>query len=76
MERSPDALRPTVMAALNGAFAVPYVIMPIISTRVQESVGFGPLFVATGCFYLLAMGAIYLLFLRPLLRPRATAHVN
>ncbi len=68
MERTPEDLRPTVIAAINGAFAAAYLVMPLVSTRIQEDYGFAPLFVATGICYTLAICVNYLLFLR---RPAA-----
>ncbi len=65
MERTDEALRPTVIGAINGAFAAGYFLMPIVSTRIQIDYGFTPLFLMTGTFYLLAITANYWLFLRP-----------
>jgi predicted MFS family arabinose efflux permease len=64
VEQTPEALRPTVVAAMNGAFASAYFFMPLVSTTVQEDYGFAPLFVATTIFYMLATLANYLLFVR------------
>jgi hypothetical protein len=51
MERSRPAMRPVVIAMVNGAYAAGYLLAPTISTRIQQSVGFTPLFVATACCY-------------------------
>jgi MFS family permease len=64
MERTPDTLRPTVIGAVNGAFASGYFVMPIISTWVQENYGFTPLFIVAFSLYLLASLSNYLLFVR------------
>jgi hypothetical protein len=50
---------------MNGAFAAGYIVMPLVSTRIQADYGFAPLFIATGVFYTLAIAANYWLFLRP-----------
>jgi hypothetical protein len=65
MEQTEEALRPTVIGAMNGAFAAGYIVMPLVSTRIQADYGFAPLFIATGVFYALAIAANYWLFLRP-----------
>lgn len=65
MERTPEVLRPTVIAAINGSFAAGYLVMPLVSTSIQRDYGFAPLFLMTGSCYALAMVANYLLFLRP-----------
>jgi MFS family permease len=64
MGQTPEALRPTVIGAINGAFASTYLVMPLVSTTVIEHYGFAPLFVATTIFYMLATLANYLLFVR------------
>ena len=51
MERSQPAMRPVVISMVNGAYAAGYLVAPTISTRIQQSVGFTPLFVATACCY-------------------------
>jgi predicted MFS family arabinose efflux permease len=51
MERSRPAVRPVAIGLVNGAYAAGYLVAPTISTRVQQSVGFAPLFVATACCY-------------------------
>jgi MFS family permease len=75
MEQTDEALRPTVIGAMNGAFAAGYIIMPLISTRIQADYGFAPLFVATGIFYTLAIAANYWLFLRHAGAARVAAEV-
>lgn len=65
MERSPEAARPIVIGLINGSFAVGYVVGPNVSVMVQQSYGFGPLFVATAAFYACAAIANWLIFLRP-----------
>jgi MFS family permease len=64
MEHTPEALRPTVIGGINGAFAAGYLVMPVVSTIIQEQQGFAPLFLMTGTFYLLAVFANYWLFVR------------
>jgi len=75
MERTPPATRPIVIGLINGAYTVGYLVTPRISTAVQASYGFSPLFVTTCIFYSLAIFANYWLFIRPdpqrILRPRA-----
>lgn len=51
MEHSRPAVRPIAIGLVNGAYAAGYLIAPTISTSVQQSVGFAPLFVATACCY-------------------------
>ena len=51
MERSPPAVRPVAIGLVNGAYAAGYLVAPIISTSVQQDVGFAPLFIATACCY-------------------------
>jgi len=51
MERSPPAARPIAIGLVNGAYAAGYLVAPTISTSVQQTVGFAPLFVATACCY-------------------------
>lgn len=62
MERSPPAARPVVIGLVNGAYAAGYFVAPLISTSIQQRYGFGPLFIATACFYGLGAAALYLLF--------------
>lgn len=64
MERTREALRPTVIGIIGGASTVGYLFAPSVSTWVQASYGFGPLFLATGGCYLLATLATAALFLR------------
>ncbi|HEU5100599.1 MAG TPA: MFS transporter [Roseiflexaceae bacterium] len=51
MERSPAAARPIAIGLVNGAYAAGYLVAPTISTSVQQSLGFAPLFVATAICY-------------------------
>jgi len=51
MERSRPAVRPVAIGLVNGAYAAGYLVAPTISTSVQQSAGFAPLFVATACCY-------------------------
>jgi hypothetical protein len=51
MERSQPAVRPVAIGLVNGAYAAGYLIAPTISTSVQQSAGFAPLFIATACCY-------------------------
>jgi hypothetical protein len=51
MERSRPAVRPVAIGLVNGAYASGYLVAPTISTSVQQSVGFAPLFIATACCY-------------------------
>jgi predicted MFS family arabinose efflux permease len=51
MERSRPAIRPVAIGLVNGAYAAGYLVAPTISTSVQQSAGFAPLFVATACCY-------------------------
>jgi predicted MFS family arabinose efflux permease len=51
MERSPPAARPIAIGLVNGAYAAGYLVAPTISTSVQQTLGFAPLFVATACCY-------------------------
>jgi predicted MFS family arabinose efflux permease len=62
MERSPASARPIVIGLVNGAYASGYLVAPLISTRVQQSFGFAPLFIATACCYLLAALVMFALF--------------
>jgi hypothetical protein len=64
MERSPASARPIVIGLVNGAYASGYLVAPLISTQVQQSFGFAPLFVATACCYLLAALVMSALFRR------------
>lgn len=65
MQQTSDALRPTAIAAVNGSFAVAYLVMPLISTSVQARYGFAPLFVVTGMCYTAAIIANLVLFVLP-----------
>ena len=64
MERTQPAARPTVIGLLNGAASLGYAFGPLLSTRIQAAYGFGPLFVATGLCYALAVLAKYWFFIR------------
>lgn len=54
MERSPPAARPIAIGLVNGAYAAGYLVAPTISTSVQQTVGFAPLFATTACCYAVA----------------------
>lgn len=71
MERTPEAARPIVIGMINGAYTVGYLVAPFISTRVQDRIGFAPLFLTTAAFYATAALANYLLFVRKDTRPAA-----
>jgi predicted MFS family arabinose efflux permease len=62
MERSRPAVRPVAIGLINGAYAAGYLVAPTISTSVQQSAGFAPLFVATACCYGVAALLILALF--------------
>jgi hypothetical protein len=62
MERSRPAVRPIAIGLVNGAYAAGYLVAPTISTRLQQSVGFAPLFIATACCYGLAVLLLLVLF--------------
>jgi hypothetical protein len=64
MERSRPAVRPIAIGLVNGAYAAGYLVAPTISTRLQQSVGFAPLFIATACCYGLAALLLLALFAR------------
>lgn len=64
MERTRESARPVVIGLINGAYTVGYVVAPFVSTRIQDRVGFTPLFLATATFYGTAALANYLLFVR------------
>lgn len=64
MERTDEDARPAVIGLINGAYSAGYIVAPLISTRVQERYGFGPLFVATAVCYGLAVLANYWFFVR------------
>jgi predicted MFS family arabinose efflux permease len=69
MERSRPAVRPIAIGLVNGAYAAGYLVAPTISTRLQQTVGFAPLFIATACCYGLAVLLLLALF------GRRTAHL-
>jgi len=62
MERSLPAVRPVAIGLVNGAYAAGYLFAPIISTSVQQDVGFAPLFIATACCYCVAALLMLALF--------------
>jgi MFS family permease len=64
MERTEEAARPTVIGLINGAYSIGYLVAPTISTWVQKTYGFTPLFVATTICYALAVLANYWFFVR------------
>jgi MFS family permease len=64
MERSDEAARPTVIGLMNGASSIGYAFAPLLSTWVQAIYGFGPIFMATGTCYALAVLAKYWFFVR------------
>lgn len=64
MEHTAEAARPTIVGLINGAFAVGYIVGPVISTRVQQQYGFTPLFLATSVCYTLAALTTYVIFVR------------
>lgn len=64
MERVDEGVRPTLIALIGGASSIGYAFAPLISTWVQAAYGFGPLFVATGICYTLAVLAKYWFFVR------------
>jgi predicted MFS family arabinose efflux permease len=68
MERSRPAVRPVAIGLVNGAYAAGYLVAPTISTRVQQGVGFAPLFIATACCYGLAALLLLALFGRHMLQ--------
>jgi MFS family permease len=68
MERTAEPARPAVIGLINGAYSIGYAVAPLISTRVQQLYGFGPLFAITIVCYVLAVFAKYWFFVR---EPRA-----
>jgi predicted MFS family arabinose efflux permease len=62
MERSPPAARPIAIGLVNGAYAAGYLVAPTISTSVQQTIGFTPLFVTTACCYGVAGALMLALF--------------
>jgi MFS family permease len=63
MEHSAEELRPAVIGLINGAFGIGYLFAPRISTHIQATYGFMPLFLATAACYTLAAILTYLLFI-------------
>lgn len=72
MERIEERARPTAIGLLNGAASIGYAFAPLISVRVQAAYGFGPLFVATGACYAVAVLAKYWFFMRRSSAPAAS----
>jgi len=64
MERTDEAARPAVIGVLNGAYSIGYLFAPLLSTQIQASYGFTPLFVITLICYALAVLAKYWFFVR------------
>jgi MFS family permease len=64
MERTDEAARPAVIGLINGAYSLGYAVAPLISTRIQQYYGFGPLFTITIVCYALAVFAKYWFFVR------------
>jgi predicted MFS family arabinose efflux permease len=62
MERSRPAMRPIAIGLVNGAYAAGYLVAPTISTSIQQSAGFAPLFIATACCYGVAALLMLVLF--------------
>jgi hypothetical protein len=52
-----------VIGLINGAFGIGYLFAPRISTHIQATYGFMPLFLATAACYTLAAILTYLLFI-------------
>lgn len=73
MERSDEAVRPLAIGLINGAYGAGYVMMPLISTRVQERYGFAPPFVATTTCYALVVLANHWFFRLTDARPAPAA---
>ena len=64
MERTDEAARPAVIGVLNGAYSIGYLFAPLLSTQIQATYGFTPLFVTTLICYALAVLAKYWFFVR------------
>ena len=64
MERTDEAARPAVIGVINGAYSIGYLFAPLVSTQIQASYGFTPLFVITLLCYALAVLAKYWFFVR------------
>jgi MFS family permease len=64
MERTDEAARPVVIGIINGAYSIGYLFAPLISTQVQATYGFAPLFAITLICYALAVLAKYWFFVR------------
>ena len=64
MERTDEAARPAVIGVINGAYSFGYLFAPLVSTQIQATYGFMPIFVITLSCYSLAVLAKYWLFVR------------
>jgi MFS family permease len=64
MERTEEAARPAVIGVINGAYSIGYLFAPLISTQIQATYGFTPLFIITLLCYTLAVLAKYWFFVR------------
>jgi MFS family permease len=64
MERTDEAARPIVIGIINGAYSIGYLFAPLLSTQLQASYGFAPLFAITLVCYALAVLAKYWFFMR------------
>ncbi|WP_129627432.1 MFS transporter [Candidatus Oscillochloris fontis] len=64
MEQSADEARPVVSGLLAGSYSAAYIIGPTISAEVQRQFGFTPIFIATAICYGLAVGWVYMVFVR------------
>jgi MFS family permease len=67
MEKAPEGRRGVISSLIQVAWQAGWAVGPMVSGLVQASYGFPPLFVATGCFYGLAIIVIgkYLIPLDP-----------
>jgi MFS family permease len=64
MERTEEAARPAVIGVINGAYSIGYLFAPLVSTQIQATYGFTPLFIITLLCYTLAVLAKYWFFVR------------
>jgi MFS-type transporter involved in bile tolerance (Atg22 family) len=64
MERTDEAARPAVIGVINGAYSVGYLFAPLVSTQIQATYGFTPVFTITLVCYALAVLAKYWFFVR------------
>jgi hypothetical protein len=53
-----------VIGVLNGAYSIGYLFAPLVSTQIQATYGFAPLFAMTLSCYALAVLAKYWFFVR------------